>query len=230
LDALISRLNDAKKFSLTLKTEDIELLLRALATLFTLQSSLTSNDITINKLRKLLGIVASSENLSKLLAENPDTDEPPPRDENKSRKSTEKDAKPKYRVEPKVVHHPLVGVKKGDRCPCCERGTLSKLPPTELLRITGHSPLSAVNHVQERGRCNACGEYFKAPLPEDVLANGGENQKYTYSARAFMALGKYFMGAPFYRQQSLQATLGVPVAASTVSDQCARRRERDAGV
>jgi len=225
LDALIARLNEAKEFSLTLKKEDIDLLLRAIATLFTLQASLASNDITIHKLRKLLGIVVSSEDLSNLLGSDAESNGTPPRDENKSRKNTEKGSKPKYRVEPKVVHHPLVEVKKGGRCPCCEIGTISKQAPTELLRITGHSPYSAVNHVQERGRCNACGEYFKAPLPEDVLADGGENQMHGYTARSFMVLSKYFMGAPFFRQQSLQACLGVPIAASTVFDQCAKVAE-----
>lgn len=225
LDALIARLNEAKEFGLTLKKEDIDLVLRAIATLFTLQSSLASNSITIHKLRKLLGIVVSSEDLSNLLGTDAESNETPPRDENKSRKPAEKDTKPRYRVEPKVVHHPLVEVKKGDRCPCCEMGTISKQAPTELLRITGHSPFSAVNHVQERGRCNACGEYFKAPLPEDVLADGGENKKYGYTACSFMVLNKYFMGAPFYRQQSLQACLGVPIAASTVFDQCAKVAE-----
>ena len=225
LDALIARLNEAKEFSLTLTKEDIDLLLGAISTLFTLQSSLASNSVTINKLRKLLGIVVSSEDLSNLLGADAESTETPPRDENKSRKPTENDTKPRYRVEPKVVHHPLVEVKKGSRCPCCEIGTISKQAPTELLRITGHSPYSAVNHVQERGRCNACGEYFKAPLPEDVLADGGENQKYGYTARSFMVLSKYFMGAPFYRQQSLQASLGVPIAASTVFDQCAKVAE-----
>jgi hypothetical protein len=35
-----------------------------------------------------------------------------------------------------------------------------------------------------------------------------------------MGIQKYFMGAPFYRQQTLQQLLGFPVAASTVFDQC----------
>ena len=221
LDALIARLNEAKEYNFTLSKEDIELLLCALATLVTLQSSLSSNDITLHKMRKLLGIVASSEKLTALIGDNAQSDADNQRDENKTRKKpADKNETPACRVEPKVVHHPLVDNKKGDRCPCCQIGTLTKQAPTELLRITGHGPYSAVNHVQARVRCNACGDYFKAPLPEDVVSDGGENQKYGYTARSLMALNKYFMGAPFYRQQSLQTILGMPISASTVFDQC----------
>lgn len=192
LDALIARLNEAKEYNFTLGKEDIELLLCALATLVTLQSSLSSNDITLHKMRKLLGIVASSEKLTALIGDNAQSDADNQRDENKTRKKpADKNETPTCCVEPKVVHHPLVDNKKGDRCPFCQIGTLTKQASTELLRITGHGPYSAVNHVQARLRCNACGDYFKAPLPEDVVSDGGENQKYGYTARSLMALNKY---------------------------------------
>jgi transposase len=38
--------------------------------------------------------------------------------------------------------------------------------------------------------------------------------------RVALAIQKYFVGAPFYRQQTLQQLLGMPVGASTVFDQC----------
>lgn len=56
----------------------------------------------------------------------------------------------------------------------------------------------------ERFRCNACGAYYTANLPEDVLADGEMGQEYGYSARALMAIHKYFAGLPYYRQGSLQ--------------------------
>ena len=62
--------------------------------------------------------------------------------------------------------------------------------------------------------------YFTATLPDEVIDDGGENQKYGYSARSFMAIQKYYMGAPFYRQTTLQNVLGLPISASTVFDQC----------
>lgn len=213
LEALIQRLNDAKQYNLTLSAEDIELLLTALATLSILQDNLSNNDVTIHKLRKLLGMVVASEKLSTLLNKKPKPISRKP----KKRNTTET---PAHRVKPDVVHHPLEDLNKGDRCSACDRGTLSKVEPGVLLRITGQSPYEAVKHVLERLRCNACGEYFTADLPDDVKADGEVNQKYGYSARSLMGINKYYMGAPFYRQSSLQDILGSPIAASTVFDQC----------
>ncbi len=213
LEALIQRLNDAKEYNLTLSAEDIEMLLAALATLSILQDNISNHDVTIHKLRKLLGLVVASEKLTTLLNKNSKPTSRKPKNKNTSET-------PAHRVEPKVVHHPLEDLNKGDRCPACERGTLSKVDPGVLLRITGQSPYDAVKHVMERLRCNACGEYLTADLPDEVKADGEPNQKYGYSARSLMAINKYFMGTPFYRQESLQDILGRPITASTVFDQC----------
>ncbi len=74
-------------------------------------------------------------------------------------------------------------------------------------------------HVTERLRCNTCGAYFTADLPDEALKDGDERQKYGYSARSLMAIHKYFAGLPFYRQGSIQKLLGVKITASTVFDQ-----------
>ena len=216
LDALIHRLNEAREFDLTLSAEDIQLLLSALKTLAMMQTRLSSNDVTIHKLRKLVGIVAASESLGSLL-ENHAT---AASDKSGKPKKPRKKKKPKPPVKPKVEHHALTALNKGDRCPSCETGTLSKYEPANLLRITGCSPYTALNHVLERLRCNACGDYFTAPAPDDVLKDGGANQKYGYTARAAMSIGKYFMGSPFYRQETLQDILGMHISASTIYDQC----------
>jgi len=72
LDALIARLQQAKDYQLTLEPADIELLISALITLSHLQHKLSDHDITLHKLRKLVGIVRSSEKLKDLLpAEEP---------------------------------------------------------------------------------------------------------------------------------------------------------------
>ena len=68
LDALIERITQAKDHQLTLSPEDCELLLGALLTLASMQEKLSDNDITISKLRKLAGIVQSSESLKSNLA------------------------------------------------------------------------------------------------------------------------------------------------------------------
>jgi len=213
LEGLIERLNDAKDYNLTLSAEDIQLLLMALSTLSTLQDRLSSNDVTVHKLRKLLGIVTASETLSSLLK---GKSKPSPKKPRNKKVKKDKSAC----VKPKIVHHQLEALNKGDACPACDRGTLTKYEPAVLLRISGHSPYEAVKHLSERVRCNACGAYFSADLPDDVKADGHVNQKYGYSARSLMVINKYFMGAPFYRQETLQDILGMPITASTVFDQC----------
>jgi len=80
--------------------------------------------------------------------------------------------------------------------------------------------LSAEQHIMDQLRCNLCSTLFTAELPDEVLDDGARAQKYGYSARAMMATGKFFMGNPYYRQESFQNLLGVGVSASTIYDQC----------
>lgn len=218
LDALIHRLHEAKTYELVLSAADIELLVSALATLTFLQTRLSDNDVTIHKLRKLLGMINASEKLSALM-DTPDAlasgGEKP-----KKRKKPTREGKTTRRRPVNVEHHALESLTKGDRCPACATGTLSKAEPAVLLRVSGHSPYEAVKHILERLRCNACGEYFTAPLPEAVRTDGEARQKYGYSARSLMAINKYYLGAPFYRQETLQDLLNMPITASTVFDQC----------
>jgi transposase len=92
--------------------------------------------------------------------------------------------------------------------------------PATSLRVTGQPPFAATQHVLEQLRCNACGAYFTAELPEEVLKDGPRAQQYGYSARALMAIYKNLTGMPYFRQQSLQQVMGVSISASTLYDQC----------
>ncbi len=170
LDALMVRLQEAIEFELALSTDDIRLLLSAVMTLATMQERLSSKDVTVHKLRKLLGMVQASEKLSHLLGE--DKREPkkhkPLRTKKKATKKT---------IPPVKVHHKLDGLNKGDRCPECNIGTLYKYEPAQLLRITGHTPYTPERHLSERLRCNACNQFFTATLSGEVVADGGANQK-----------------------------------------------------
>jgi len=123
-------------------------------------------------------------------------------------------------VPPTVEHHALEDVSKGDDCPECETGKLYKYDPASFVRIESQPPFNAVQHVADRLRCNACGVFITATLPDSVLQDGGRGQKYGYGARALMAMNKYFAGHPFYRQGTLNRLLGVPMTASTIFDQC----------
>lgn len=211
LDALITRVSDASEHGLALSPEDTQLLLNALLMLANVQSQLTDKHITLTKLRKLVGMVQSSERLNHVLGTAAGPSKP-------KRSTRQKTTVPP--VKPRVEHHPHNTLSKGEACPECDQGKLAKTPPATLLRITGQPAFTPVQHLSERLRCNTCGAYFTAPLPEDVLADGDANQKYGHSARSVMALHKYFAGAPFYRQGSLQQLLGVSISASTVYDQC----------
>jgi hypothetical protein len=68
LDALIKRVEAAQESELALSAKDCQLLLNALLTLASMQENLASKDVTINKLRKLAGMVKSSENLGAQLS------------------------------------------------------------------------------------------------------------------------------------------------------------------
>ena len=207
LEALIARISEAKDNNLALSPEDYQLLLDALTTLISMQDSLATHGTTIHKLRKLLGIETSSEKRSDLV-DKPKTSKP------KKSKKTKPDAA-FTPVKPEVVFHSLKDSKKGDNCPECLVGKVYKVPPGNLLRIIGQSPFKPEQHVMEKLRCNTCGAYFTAPLPEEVLADGNETQMYGYSARSLMAIYKYFAGLPFYRQGSIQQLLGVKITASS---------------
>jgi len=109
-------------------------------------------------------------------------------------------------------HHEALAV--GQRCPVCSQGNLFELPPGSEMRIDGHALLSAIRYALQKLRCSACGQIFTASLPTEV----GED-KYSTRARAVLAIGRYYLGLPFYRLQSYQAMLGVPVADATQWDQ-----------
>lgn len=211
LEALIARVTQAKENNLALSPQDSQLLLDALLTLASMQDRLTHHNVTIHKLRKLLGIEKSSEKQTDVTQKTKK-----PRTKKRTSHSEDEGFTP---VKPTVVIHPLTDIKKGDNCPECLTGKIYKTEPGSFLRITGQSPFTPEQHVMERNRCNTCGAYFTAQLPQDVLQNGSGTQKYGYSARSLMAIYKYFAGLPFYRQSSIQKLLGVKLTASTVFDQ-----------
>lgn len=242
LDALVTRLEQAHTHALALSSDDYQLLLSAVMTLASMQEQLSHDDLTIRKMRKMLGIVRSSEKLGKLFpqgvadsaqqdsgqeqpageSDNPSGTGSPKKGSGGHKGSRRKDRNKKRppRTPPKVCHHPITELCKGDHCPGCHAGRVYKYVPGQLLRISGHSPYSATRHVSERLRCNGCQQIFSAELPAEVLADGGPDQQYGFSARTLMAIRKCFAGDPYFRQQTLQGLLGESISASTIFDQC----------
>jgi transposase len=71
-----------------------------------------------------------------------------------------------------------------------------------------------VRYELEKLRCSACGQIFTAAVPAEA---GPE--KYSARARAVLALARYYLGVPWYRLESFQALVGVPVPDATQWDQ-----------
>lgn len=215
LAELILRVEEAIEHNLSLSVDDLKLLLLAISTLCTLQEKIESDDVTLHKLRKLLGMVQQSERHRSSSQTSND---------NKNRKNTQK-TKPNKKSKPvskppKLVHHAMTEYQRGQACPACQIGKLYKFEPSILLRVTGHARFEAEKHIVEQLRCNACQEVYKAQLPDAVLEDGDANQMYAYSARTLMAIDKFFSGLPYHHQASLADIFGYPISASTIFDQC----------
>src|SRR4030095_3993358 len=114
-----------------------------------------------------------------------------------------------------VCHHETLAA--GERCAVCGRGRLYRVAPGVEMRLDGHALLSAVRYVLEKFRCSACGQVFTASAPVEAGAD-----KYSARARAFLVLGRYYLGVPLYRLEGYQAMVGVPVADATQWDQIER--------
>jgi transposase len=107
------------------------------------------------------------------------------------------------------VPHPTL--KPGEGCPACQRGKLRRKPkPASALQITAQPPVSAVLYELDVLRCNLCGQSFTAPTPPEA-----GTQKYDPSVGVVLSLLRYGSGMPFYRLEQLQASLGIPLPAST---------------
>ena len=226
LDALLERIEQAKTHGLALSVDDYELLTGALLMLANMQERLESNDLSVLKLRKLLGMVRSTEKLRDLAPATGDqSSDAVTARENRKRAQAGKSKRHKPRKKapankPQVHNHALEGVNKGDVCSQCSSGKLYKYTPAVLLRVTGNAPLTCHRHLAQQYRCNGCGEIYSASLPDHVTADGPRDQQYGYSARSVLCISKYFAGSPFYRQEHINGLLGTSISASTIFDQC----------
>ena len=219
LNALVSRVQHAITHELSLSVEDMKLLLTAISTLSELQHRLEDKAVTLHKLRKLLGMVQSSERRVQDGLGQADKEKKSSKRSKTQRKKNQK-KKQRHKREIPVEHHPATDYHKGQCCPDCKRGKLYKYESGQLLRVTGHAPYEAIRHVTERFRCNACQVVYQGNLPKHVLADGAADQKYGYSARALMVLNKFYSGLPYYHQGNLADIFGFSVTASTIFDQC----------
>lgn len=215
LDALIGRMEDAIEHDLALSKEDIGLLLSAIQTLALLQNKIGDQDITLTKLKKLLGMIKSSEKKDK-----------PKSSQNKRpkpKKSSTPSSKSNKEKNFSTEQHKMQNLKKGDVCPACPvepKGKLYKYTPLTFVRITAHAPYEGKKHVAERLRCNICQSIFTAEVPESLTEDGPIQQMYGYSARSAMSCDKFFSGLGYYHQETKGQFSGLSLPASTIFDQC----------
>jgi transposase len=122
------------------------------------------------------------------------------------------------------IRVPHESLQAGDSCPKCEKGTVYEWKyPEVLVRLVGQPPIGAKVYYLQKLRCGLCGVLFTAAPPAGV-----GDQKRDATVGSMIALLKYGSGTPFYREGKLQASLGIPLPASTqwgiVHDQAERAK------
>lgn len=112
---------------------------------------------------------------------------------------------------PNIVPLKNKGLESGQLCQCgCGRLYPLKRPLHDRY-FTGQAALEVTFFEREQLRCSSCGTVFTPDLPE-----GAEEDSYAPSAKSVIALAKYGLGTPFYRQAMQYSALGVPIAASVL--------------
>lgn len=98
----------------------------------------------------------------------------------------------------------------GDDCPLWCGGRLGPYKPGVIVRVKGKNFAQVYRYHIEKLRCNLCGAIISPKKPADM-----GNEKYDESFKALMALMKYYVAVPFYRQEQFQRMLGVPLSDAT---------------
>jgi transposase len=196
-----------------LSEEDCERLEDAIQALSVLIERIGEKNTTISQLHALLS-KPSTEKTSKVLEQAgvkvPPQNPQPPRAKTAPKPGHGRNGAQAYRGAERIKI-PHGSLKSGDHCPECLQGKvyLQKNPGLRI-RVVGQAPIAAKVYELERLRCNLCGEIFEAAAPASV----GE-KKYDETAAAMIGLLKYGSGVPFYRLEGLEASLGIPLPAST---------------
>jgi hypothetical protein len=98
----------------------------------------------------------------------------------------------------------------GDACPGRCGGRLCVAKPGIVIRIAGNALATVSRYRLEKLRCGLCGLGVAASLPPNVPA-----QKYDSAFKAILAIQKYYVAVPFYRQEQVQRLLGFPLPDAT---------------
>lgn len=104
----------------------------------------------------------------------------------------------------------LLNLTVGDDCPLSCGGRLGPYKPGIIIRIKGQNFAQAYRYYLEQLRCNLCGVIIKPERPADM-----GDDKYDASFIAMLALMKYYVAIPFYRQEQFQRMLDFPLSDAT---------------
>lgn len=107
----------------------------------------------------------------------------------------------------------VIDLAVGDDCPKACGGKLKRHKPGNVTRITGQNFAKVIIYKQEKLRCNLCDYLISAQLPDSA-----GKEKYDASFKSMLALQKYYVSVPFYRQEKYQKLLGLPLPDSTQWD------------
>lgn len=207
LEALCEKISGSN-----LSADEADLLIGLVNANVWMQQVLIEGKLTIRRLQKLFGV--KTEKL------------PSHKDKVTAQANTDENADPTSKnhgrlpesaytgaLDIDVIHPELAA---GGDCPeiACG-GTLYEIKKAPvIIRIEGHPVASAKRYKLQSLRCNICQEFFTAPLPEGVHPT----EKYDAGIKSLLLINKYFTAVPFYRQDTLQSFLGVPLPASTQWD------------
>ena len=196
-----------------LSEADCERLEDAIQALSVLIERIGEKNTTISQLRALLS-KPSTEKTSKVLEQAgvkvPPQNPPPLKAQDPPKPGHGRNGARAYRGAERIKI-PHGSLKSGDHCPECLQGKVYlQKDPGLRIRVVGQAPMAARVYELERLRCSLCGEVYEAEAPPEV----GE-KKYDASAAAMIALLKYGSGVPWDRLERLEASLGIPLPAST---------------
>lgn len=111
------------------------------------------------------------------------------------------------------IHLLLSDLAVGAQCPLCG-GKLGADDPGIIIRIKGQNFAHVTRYTVERVRCNVCRAMFSANIPTEVSKSG----KYDAAFIAMLAIMKYYVALPFYRQENFQKLLNFRLPDSTQWD------------
>jgi len=134
-------------------------------------------------------------------------------DGSKGRKSARKNAGRRPRSDfkgAKVVEVANTDYQVGQTCPCGCGGKLYRYKRVAHFRhFTGQAPIQVTLYELEQLRSNGCETVYPASLPQGV---GPE--PYDATAVSTIALNRYGVGLPFYRQAKQLEVMGTPISPS----------------